>query len=131
MTLLGVASDAVHDQVMKHNPSTSIFNRVYINLNVQFNMQNTFLKSDVSDDELTQAFTHMSIYCNPDALNKVSCEMMKKLLTSDPNIMDLQQWFKALQTKLKQKYQFIKWALTKTWKEHQDHHTQLTNAKKS
>ena len=73
----------------------------------------------------------MSICCNPNASNKVFCEVMEKLLASDSNIMNLQQWFKALQTKLKQEYQFIKQALMKRWKEHQDLCRQLTNVKKS
>ena len=71
-------------------------------------MQDTFLKSDISDNELTQAFTHISIYYNSNASNKVFYKVMKKLLVSDSNVVNLQQQFKALQTKLKQKYQFIK-----------------------
>ena len=89
MTLLDVASDAVHNQVMRHNSSIGVFNEAYINLNVWFNMQDTFLKSDISDNELTWAFTHMSIYYNPDASNEVFCEMMKTLLASDPNVVNL------------------------------------------
>ena len=131
MALLGVASDAVRDQVMRHDPSTGVFNGAYINPNVRFNVQDAFLESDVSDDGLTRAFTHMSIRCNPGAPNEVSCEVMEKLLASDPDVVDLQRRFKALQTKLKQEYQFIKRAPTKRWKEHQDLRRQLTNAKKS
>ena len=116
---------------MRHNPSIDIFNEVYINLNVWFNVQDTFLESDVSDDELTQTFTHISICCNLNASNRVPCEVMKSFLASDPVVINLKWQFKALQTKLKQKYQFIKQALMKKWKEHQDLHRQLINAKKS
>ena len=73
----------------------------------------------------------MSIHYNLDASNEVPCEVMKSLLASDPVIMNLKWWFKALQIKLKQKYQFIKWALMKKWKEHQDFCRQLTNVKKN
>ena len=52
MTLLNVASNIMHNQMMRHNSLISIFNEVYINFNVQFNVQNAFLKSDISDDEL-------------------------------------------------------------------------------
>jgi hypothetical protein len=36
---LGVASDAVRDQVMRHDPFTGVFNGAYINGNVRFNVQ--------------------------------------------------------------------------------------------
>jgi hypothetical protein len=58
---LGVASDAVRDQVIRHDPFKGVFNRAYINRNVRFNVQDTFLESDISDDRLTRAFTYMSI----------------------------------------------------------------------
>jgi hypothetical protein len=39
IALLGVASDAVHDQVMRHDPFTGVFNGAYINHIVRFNVQ--------------------------------------------------------------------------------------------
>jgi hypothetical protein len=53
MAILGVAPDAVHDQVMRHDPFTRAFNRAYINHTVRFNVQDAFLESDIADDGLT------------------------------------------------------------------------------
>jgi hypothetical protein len=61
IAVLGVALDAVRDQVMRHNPFTRIFNEAHINSSVRFNVEDAFLESDISNDGLTQAFTHMSI----------------------------------------------------------------------
>ncbi|KAH9203768.1 hypothetical protein DL95DRAFT_418785 [Leptodontidium sp. 2 PMI_412] len=63
----GKASDAVRDQVMRHNPFTGVFNEAYNNQAVRFNVQDAYLESDITDDGLTRAFTHMSIRCNPGA----------------------------------------------------------------
>jgi hypothetical protein len=50
---------------MRHDPSTGVFNGAYINHAVRFNVQDAFLESDISDDGLTRAFTHVSIRCSP------------------------------------------------------------------
>ena len=131
MALLGVASDAVRDQVMRHDPFTGVFNGAYINHMVRFNVQDAFLESDISDDGLTRAFTHMSIRCNPGAPKKVPSEVMDRLLAADPDIKDLERRFKALHTEIKWEHKFIKRAPQKKQKEHKDLRNQLTNAKKS
>ena len=70
--VLGKASDAIRDQVMRHNPFTGVFNEAYNNHAVRFNVQDAYLESDITDDGLTRAFTHMSIRCNPGAPKEVS-----------------------------------------------------------
>jgi hypothetical protein len=55
--LAGVASDAVRDQVMRHDPFTRVFNGAYIDNIVRFNVRDAFLESEISDDGLTRAFT--------------------------------------------------------------------------
>ena len=101
ITVLGSALDAVRDQVMRHNPFTGVFNEAYINSSVRFNVQDAFLESDISDDRLTQAFTHMSIQCNLEAPKEVPKEVMKPLLAADPDIADLERRVKQSFTQIK------------------------------
>jgi hypothetical protein len=131
ITVLGSALDAVRDQVMRHNPFTGVFNEAYINSSVRFNVQDAFLESDISDDGLTQAFTHMSIRCNPGAPKEVPKEVMDPLLAADPEIVDLEQQFKKSHTQIKAKYKLIKRAPIRIRKKHKDLQKQLTNVKKS
>src|SRR5450432_146653 len=113
-----VALDAVRDQVMRHNPFTGVFNEAYINSSVRFNVQDAFLESDISDDGLTRAFTHMSIRCNLGAPKEVPEEVMKPLLAADPDIADLERRVKQSFTQIKWEYKFIKRAPKKIKKEH-------------
>jgi hypothetical protein len=131
MALLGITSDTVRGQVLRHDPFTGVFNGAYINHVVQFNVQDAFLESDISDDGLTRAFTHMSIRCNPGAPQEVPSEVIKSIFAADPDIMDLERRFKASHIKLKWEYRLIKLAPEKKRKEHDDLRKQLTNAKKS
>jgi hypothetical protein len=131
MAILGVAPDAVRDQVMRHDPFTGVFNGAYINHTVRFNVQDAFLESDISDDGLTRAFTHMSIRCNPGAPKEVPREVMERLLAADLDIVDLERRFKALHTAIRREDKFIKRAPEKKRNEHEDLRKQLTNAKKS
>jgi len=127
----GMASDAVRDQVMRYGPFTGVFNSSYINHAVRFNMQDTFLESDISDDRLTRAFTHISIRYNPGTLQQVPSKVMEPILAADPDIVDLQQQVKALCTELKWEYKFIKRAPKEKQKAYSDLCKRLTNAKKS
>jgi hypothetical protein len=94
-------------------------------------VQDAFLESDISDDGLTRAFTHMSIRCNPGAPKEVPEEVMKPLFAADPDIVDLERRFKELHTEIKWEYKFIKQAPKKVGKEYEDLRKQLKNAKKS
>jgi hypothetical protein len=89
-TVLGLASDAIRDQVMRHDPYTGVFNGAYNNESVRFNVQDAFLNGEISEERLTRAFTHMSIRCNPGAPKEVPEEMMKQLLAADPDIAELE-----------------------------------------
>ncbi|KIN08326.1 hypothetical protein OIDMADRAFT_23134 [Oidiodendron maius Zn] len=94
INLQGIASNAIHDQVIQHDPFIGVFNGAYINGNVRFNVQDAFLKSDISDDRLTWAFTYMSIWCNPGAPEAVPIELMDKLLAIQPGIVELDRQFR-------------------------------------
>ena len=131
MIVWSVALNAVHNQIMRHNLCTEIFNESYINYTVRFNMQNAFLKSNISDDGLTWAFTHISICCNSDASKEVLNEVMGPLLTVDSDVVKLKQQFKTLHIMLKCKFKFIKQILKKKLIEYKNLCKQLTNAKRS
>jgi hypothetical protein len=96
----GRASGAVRDQVIRHDPFPGVFNGVYIINIVRFNMQDAFLESDISDNGLTLAFTHMSIRCTLGAPKEVPKEVMEPLLAADPGIVGLERQFMALYTEL-------------------------------
>ncbi|EDO03048.1 predicted protein [Sclerotinia sclerotiorum 1980 UF-70] len=127
----GVASDAVRDQVMRHDPFTGVFNGAYINNIVRFNVQDAFLESEISDDGLTRAFTHMSIRCNRDVPKEVPTEMMKSLLAADPDVVDLERQFKKLYTQIKRDFKFIRCASQTIRKQYEDVRKNLTNVKKN
>ncbi|KAG4027417.1 hypothetical protein MFRU_030g00530 [Monilinia fructicola] len=127
----GAASDAVRDQVMRHDPFTGVFNGAYINNIVRFNVQDAFLESEISDDGLTRAFTYMSIRCNPGVPKAVPAQMMSSLLAADPNIVDLEKSFKEIHTKIKWEHKFIKCAPEILRKQHELLRKELINAKKS
>jgi len=61
IAIVGMISDAVRDQAIRYNPFTRVFNGTYLNHSVRFNVQDAFLKSNISDDGLTRAITYMSI----------------------------------------------------------------------
>jgi hypothetical protein len=84
--VLGKALDAIHNQVIRHNPFTGVFNKAYNNQAVRFNVQDAYLQSDITNDRLTRAFTHMSIRCNPSAPKEVPREVIDRLLAVDPEI---------------------------------------------
>jgi len=127
----GKAPDAVRDQVMRHNPFTGVFNEAYNNQAVRFNVQDAYLESDVTDDGLTRAFTHMSIRCNPGAPKEVPREVMDRLLAADPGIAVLQRKFKESHTSIKWDYTFINRAPKEIREAHKKLGQQLKAATKS
>lgn len=116
---------------MRHDPFTGVFNGAYINGNIRFNVQDAFLESDISDDGLTRAFTHMSLRCNPGAPEEVSKELMDQLLDAEPDIVQLDRQFKESRIRLRWEYGAIKWAPMQEQKEHEELGKQLRNATKS
>ncbi|PVH69256.1 hypothetical protein DL98DRAFT_439439 [Cadophora sp. DSE1049] len=96
--------------VLRHDPSTGAFGVAYRDQLVRFNVQDAFLESNVSDDGLTRAFTHMSIRCNPSAPDPVSEEFMQQFYAQDPNIVDLEQRTIDVKATIKWEYRFIKQA---------------------
>jgi hypothetical protein len=116
---------------MRHNPFTGVFNEVYNNQSVRFNVQDAYLESDITDDGLTRAFTHMSIRCNPGASKEVPREVMERLLAADPEIAVLERQFKESHTRIKWEYKFIKRAPKEIREAHKKLGQQLKAATKS
>jgi hypothetical protein len=106
-----------------------VFNGAYINNIVRFNVQDAFLESEISDDGLTRAFTHMSIRCNPGVPKEVPREMMSSPLATDPHIVDLEKSFKQLYAKIKWDHKFIRCAPVTAKEQYESLRKQLTNAK--
>jgi hypothetical protein len=126
-----VASNAVRDQVMRHDPLTGVFNGAYINGSVRFNVQDAFLESEISDDGLTRVFTHMSLRCNPGAPEEVPKELIDQLLAAEPDIVQLDRRFKESRIRLRWEYGAIKRASKQEQKEHEELGKQLRNMTKS
>ncbi|KFY65136.1 hypothetical protein V496_02779 [Pseudogymnoascus sp. VKM F-4515 (FW-2607)] len=130
----GVASDAVRDQIARHNPGGGVFNFAYLNEAVNFNTQDTYLGEfgeDVSEDGLTRAFTHMSLRCHPGAPSGAPPELLHQLLATDTHIVSLEQNFSELRNQIKADYGFIYLAPAEIKLEHKHRQQQLNNARKS
>jgi hypothetical protein len=127
---VGVADDAIRDQVMRHDPMTGVFSGAYMNHRVKFNTQDAFLERDVSDDGLTRAFAHMSIRCNP-GIPKVVPDAVLQALPPDPDIVALESRQAAMFQQLRYRYKFVKRAPPAPLQEYQELGRQLANARKS
>lgn len=97
----GAASDSVRDQVLRHDPSTGVFSAAYRDQLVRFNIQDAFLKSNISNDGLTRAFIYISIRYNPGAPNGVPEEVMSSFYAADPDIVSLERQSQELRAKIK------------------------------
>jgi hypothetical protein len=85
--ILGAATTAVRDQVLRHNPQTGVFCGSYINEKIRFIVQDAMLDQP-TDAGLLRAFTHMSLTCDPRALKEVPEEVLSTL-PPDPEIVEL------------------------------------------
>ncbi|KAK4170950.1 FluG domain-containing protein [Triangularia setosa] len=62
----GSASDAVRDQMMRHDPKWATFNSAYINEKVGFHLQNAFL-DEPTEDGLLAILSHIGLMRDPRA----------------------------------------------------------------
>jgi hypothetical protein len=121
----------MRDQIARHNPGGGVFNGSYLNKIMNFNSQDAYLKSDVSEDGLTRAFGQMSLCCHPGAPSGVPSQLLRQLLAADPEIASLEREINELHDQLKAIYRFIKRAPEEKKHKHQHLQQQLKNAKKS
>lgn len=128
--ILGSASEAIRDQVMRHDPYTGVFNGAYNNESVRFNVQDAYLNGEISEDGLTRAFTHMSIRCNPGAPKEVPREVMKQLLAAAPDIVKLDRQVNESFHRLRQEYGCINRAPAQEQNGHKELRNRAKNARK-
>ncbi|KAG9245620.1 hypothetical protein BJ878DRAFT_500693 [Calycina marina] len=126
----GAASDSVRDQVMRHDPATGVFGAAYRDHLTRFNVQDAFLESDVSDDGLTRAFTHMNLRSNPCAPKGVFDVVMGQFYVADSENADFKRQCAELRIKLKRQHRVIKKAPEEKRKEYNGLRNQFTSAKK-
>jgi hypothetical protein len=88
LTQPGTATDAVRDQVMRHNPNSALFNRSYINKRVRFDVQSAVLERP-SVDGVLRMLTYMSLMRDSRALIHVPDDVLAAL-SSDLDIVALE-----------------------------------------
>ncbi|KAI1014649.1 hypothetical protein LB503_004126 [Fusarium chuoi] len=91
----GNASDAVRDQMMRHDPKFATFHGAYLNEMAQFDMQNTFL-GEQAEDQLYKLFAHVSLTRDPRAVRDMVPEEVWANVEPDPEIVALEQRRTAL-----------------------------------
>ncbi|KAK1973409.1 FluG domain-containing protein [Colletotrichum cereale] len=93
----GNASDAVRDQMMRHDPKFATFHGAYLNENVQFDLQNTFLEEQ-TEDQMYKVFAHVSLTRDPRATRDMVPKQVWENLPPDPEITELQHRRQKLKT---------------------------------
>ena len=88
--ILSKALNAIRYQVIRRNPLIRVFDDVYNNQLIRFNIQDTYLESDIINNSLTWAFTYKSIRYNLNALKEVPWKVIKRLLIVDLKIIILE-----------------------------------------
>jgi hypothetical protein len=86
---LGTATDAVRDQVIRYNPNAAVYNRVYINEQVLFDVLSAVLERPSADGVL-RMLMYISLIQDPRAPIHVPDDVLAVLLP-DPDITALEQ----------------------------------------
>ncbi|KAJ4307316.1 hypothetical protein N0V88_000699 [Collariella sp. IMI 366227] len=85
----GNASDAVRDQMMRHDPKWATFNNAYINEKVGFHVQNAFLK-EPTEDSLLRMLLHIGHMRDPRARKDMVPDEVWEMMPPDPEIEALE-----------------------------------------
>ncbi|KAK4076899.1 hypothetical protein Purlil1_12523 [Purpureocillium lilacinum] len=88
LSAAGNASDAVRDQMMRHNPRWATFNGAYINEKVVFHLER-IVAGEPTDDCLIDLFTHMSLTRDPEVRQDMVPDEVWQSLGADPEILEL------------------------------------------
>ncbi|KAH8119865.1 hypothetical protein DFH11DRAFT_1721770 [Phellopilus nigrolimitatus] len=89
-TVNGQASDAVRDQVMRHNNHSNVFQDAYLNAHVQFDVQNAVLGEPLQDRVLSM-LSHVGHTRDPRASGDMVPDEVWDLLPEDPEIEQLER----------------------------------------
>ncbi|KAI5455793.1 hypothetical protein BGZ63DRAFT_409706 [Mariannaea sp. PMI_226] len=128
--IIGLAPDAVVDQVMRHDPMTGCLANAYLNHRVGFNVQDAYLERDPSADGLTRAFTHMSIRCNPEVPKEIPKSELDEL-PADPDIVELSRRVKRMSISIRQEFKFIRLSPKRVRRKYSELRRELRNAEKN
>ncbi|KAK0615146.1 hypothetical protein B0T17DRAFT_541194 [Bombardia bombarda] len=128
--IIGLAPDAVVDQVMRHDPMTGCLANAYLNHRVGFNVQDAYLERDPSADGLTRAFTHMSIRCNPEVPKEIP-KLELDELPADPDIVELSRRVKRMSIAIRQEFKFIRLSPKRVRRKYSELRRELRNAEKN
>ncbi|KAK4096626.1 hypothetical protein N658DRAFT_501359 [Parathielavia hyrcaniae] len=81
----GNASDAVRDQMMRHDPKWATFNSAYINEKVGFHLQNAFLE-EPTEDSLLAMLSHIGHMRDPRARRDMVPDQVWDMMPPDSEI---------------------------------------------
>ncbi|KAK4151935.1 hypothetical protein C8A00DRAFT_44942 [Chaetomidium leptoderma] len=85
---VGNASDAVRDQMMRHDPKWATFNSAYLNEKVGFHLQNAFLDEPTEDSLLTM-LSHIGLMRDPRACKDMVPDEVWEMMPPDSEITAL------------------------------------------
>ncbi|KAK3898542.1 hypothetical protein C8A05DRAFT_47176 [Staphylotrichum tortipilum] len=86
----GNASDAIRDQMMRHDPKWATFNSAYINEKVKFHLQNAFLE-EPTEDSLLAMLSHIGLMRDPRASKDMVPDEVWEMMPPDPKIEALKK----------------------------------------
>ncbi|KAH8755821.1 FluG domain-containing protein [Diaporthe sp. PMI_573] len=86
----GDAPDAVRDQILRQNPKFFVFQDAYLNITVNFDIQNAFLEEE-KEIELFRMFAHVSLTRDPRATKDMVPPEVWANLPPDPCISGLEE----------------------------------------
>lgn len=88
--VLGKASDAVRDQIMRHDPRWTTFYGAYLNQAVEFDIENTMLGLE-TQDRLIKMLTHISLTRDPRAKRDMVPDEVWRDMPPAPEILELER----------------------------------------
>ncbi|RFU72177.1 domain containing [Trichoderma arundinaceum] len=91
----GDASDAVRDQMMRHDPKFLTFSSAYLNEIANFDLQNAFLEEE-KQDQLFRLFAHVTLTRDPRATRDMVPAEVWANTPPDPEIVALEEQRAAL-----------------------------------
>lgn len=94
-TVNGQASDAVRDQIMRHNNHSNVFQDAYLNAHVLFDVQNAILGEPLQNAMLDM-LSHVGHTRDSRAINDMVPDDVWATLQSDPEVVELERQRAAL-----------------------------------
>ncbi|KAI0876768.1 hypothetical protein GGS24DRAFT_513091 [Hypoxylon argillaceum] len=102
----GKASDAVRDQMMRHDPKWATFNNAYINAKVKFHFQNAVIHG-THENALIEMLTHISVTRDLRAGRDIVPDEVWRDMLPDPEIQEIKNLSKEISSKKVQRRKTI------------------------